>query len=271
MNKRLYYTGEVARMAGVTVRTVRFYDREGLLSPSAHSEKGYRLYTDEDVLQLQKILALKYLGFSLDEIKRCLQIGPYELGEWLLLQKIMLREKRMQLDSILQAIEETEQMLRAGAGDWHTLLHIIQMMQQEQAGDWRRKYLDEWQIKRLEELSRTHYTEAQRQKLAEWGKDFGEEEQKQASLRWERIGGELRRMVREGIAPASPEAQQLVAEWLDLIQGFTHGDPDIIESLKRMYTDIKQTSPEQRPFQLPYEGEEEAFLYRALALYEQRR
>jgi DNA-binding transcriptional MerR regulator len=60
----------------VSIRTLRYYDKVGLLSPSQYTEAGYRLYTDADLLRLQQILALKFLGFSLEEIKHCLQIGP---------------------------------------------------------------------------------------------------------------------------------------------------------------------------------------------------
>ena len=64
-----YYTsGEFAKKANVTIRTIRYYDKQGILKPSKVSDAGYRMYTDEDFARLQKILSLKYLGFSLEEI-----------------------------------------------------------------------------------------------------------------------------------------------------------------------------------------------------------
>ena len=62
--------GEVAKKMGVTVRTLQYYDKEGLLSPSAESEGGRRLYTDKDLVTLHQIMSLKSLGFSLDDIKQ---------------------------------------------------------------------------------------------------------------------------------------------------------------------------------------------------------
>ena len=50
-----YTTGEFARMAHVTIRTIRYYDKKGLLKPSFINESGYRMYSDEDFLKLQKI------------------------------------------------------------------------------------------------------------------------------------------------------------------------------------------------------------------------
>ena len=61
--------GEVAKKMNVTVRTLQYYDREGLLSPSAISEGGRRLYTDKDIVTLHQILSLKHLGFTLNDIK----------------------------------------------------------------------------------------------------------------------------------------------------------------------------------------------------------
>ena len=56
---------EAAKKLGVTVRTLQYYDKEGLLSPSAASEGGRRLYTDKDLVMLHQIISLKSLGFSL--------------------------------------------------------------------------------------------------------------------------------------------------------------------------------------------------------------
>ena len=70
MKKEGYYSsGEFARMAHVTLRTIRYYDKQNILKPSYVSEAGARFYTDEDLARLQQILLLKFLGFSLDDIR----------------------------------------------------------------------------------------------------------------------------------------------------------------------------------------------------------
>ena len=66
MNK--YQIGTLAKLANVTERTLRYYDKIGLLKPSTVLSNGYRQYTDTDLLKLQKILSLKHLGFSIEEI-----------------------------------------------------------------------------------------------------------------------------------------------------------------------------------------------------------
>lgn len=66
--KRYYFSGEFAKLANVTQRTLRYYDKIGLLKPSLIMENGYRKYSDDDLIQLQKIVFYKQLGFSLEEI-----------------------------------------------------------------------------------------------------------------------------------------------------------------------------------------------------------
>ena len=64
-----YSSGQFARMANVSVRTIRFYDKQNILKPSYVTPAGARFYTDSDFARLQQILLLKYLGFSLDDIR----------------------------------------------------------------------------------------------------------------------------------------------------------------------------------------------------------
>ena len=248
----------------MSIRTLRFYDKVGLLSPSQYTEAGYRLYTDADFLRLQQILALKFLGFSLDEIKCCLQVGPTALRESLALQKAMMREKREQLDTIIQAIDETEKLLQTKRDDWEPLVKVIQVIQMTQSNDWRNKYLTDEQLKKMQELSEKSYTEEQRQKIAEWGKNWSEEDQRVASQKWSTILAELQRLLSTGADPASPEAQDFIGRWLALIGEFTHGDPGVTEGLKKWYGSLKEMPASEAPFAYPYSKEGEAFLRKAI-------
>ena len=100
--------GEAARKIGVTVRTLQYYDKEGLLSPSAESEGGRRLYTDKDLVILHQIISLKSLGFSLDDIKhRLISLEtPTDVATALTEQADSIREKIEQLTASLAAIEQ---------------------------------------------------------------------------------------------------------------------------------------------------------------------
>lgn len=67
--KKYYTTGQFAKLANITERTVRYYDKIGLLKPSFIMQNGYRKYSHEDLMKLQRILLFKTLGFSLEEIE----------------------------------------------------------------------------------------------------------------------------------------------------------------------------------------------------------
>jgi DNA-binding transcriptional MerR regulator len=69
--------GDLGKLTGLTVRTLRFYDQIGLFSPSGHSDSGHRLYNEADIKQLHQILSLKYLGLSLEEIQSVLKGHTY--------------------------------------------------------------------------------------------------------------------------------------------------------------------------------------------------
>ena len=102
--------GEVAKKMRTTVRTLQYYDKEGLLSPSAESEGVRRLYTDKDLVTLHQILSLKSLGFSLDDIKRRLISleTPTDVATALTEQADSIREKKEQLTDSLTAIEQSK-------------------------------------------------------------------------------------------------------------------------------------------------------------------
>ena len=67
---KLYHAREFAELAGVTVRTLHYYDRLGLLQPSYRSDAQYRLYSQRDLAQLEQIVVLKFLGLPLKSIGR---------------------------------------------------------------------------------------------------------------------------------------------------------------------------------------------------------
>jgi DNA-binding transcriptional MerR regulator len=99
--------GELAKKMGVTVRTLQYYDKEGLLSPSAESDGGFRLYTDKDAVQLHQILSMKYVGFSLSDIKkRHISLDtPADVESALTAQQKAIEEKIEALSESLKAIK----------------------------------------------------------------------------------------------------------------------------------------------------------------------
>lgn len=133
MEKKYYSTGEFAAKAHVTVRTIRFYDKKGLLSPAMKTGSGARKYTDEDFSKLEQILLLKYLGFSLEEIKE-LTIGsqdPDNLLNSLKIQRHLLEERIDEMKSVTAAIDKTVTALKKGNVDWNNMLGLIHLTSME--------------------------------------------------------------------------------------------------------------------------------------------
>src|ERR1051325_4603224 len=79
-DEKLFKTREFAKLAGVTVRALHHYDRLRLLKPSRYTRAGYRLYSERDFARLEQIVALKFIGFPLKEIKRILNREAADLA-----------------------------------------------------------------------------------------------------------------------------------------------------------------------------------------------
>jgi len=98
---KLYHVQEFAKLAGVTVRALHHYDRLGLLKPD-RTEAGYRLYYLRDLERLEQIVALKFLGIPLKQIRWMFQRGASEMSHSLEMQRRVLEEKRRLLDSAIR-------------------------------------------------------------------------------------------------------------------------------------------------------------------------
>ncbi|HSQ88529.1 MerR family transcriptional regulator [Romboutsia sp.] len=132
--ERLYTTGEFAKMAGVTIRTIRYYDTKGILKPSHHNSSGHRLYSNEDFIKLKKILALKYLGLSLDEVMNT-ELYSFEKDDMvnsLRLQKNIIKNKINHMKTVLNAIETAEVSIQNDENlDWNKTIDIIKILENE--------------------------------------------------------------------------------------------------------------------------------------------
>ena len=97
--------GTVARLAGISIRTLHHYDEIGLLAPGERSDAGYRLYADSDLERLQQILLLRELGLGLDEIARVLDDPGYDRLGALIEQRRQLEQSRTRIDRLVAAVD----------------------------------------------------------------------------------------------------------------------------------------------------------------------
>ena len=122
-----YKTGQFARLANVSERTIRYYDKIGLLKPSFVMENGYRQYSDLDLLKLQKILSLKHLGFSIEEIFPMVMDNT-NLKESFELQIDLIEDKISHLQSLKDALKKASQ---SSDLSWNMILSLVQLSNEE--------------------------------------------------------------------------------------------------------------------------------------------
>lgn len=131
MDKKLYLTGEFARKANVSVRTIHYYEKMGLIHPEKILENGYRCYGEEEFARLQRILTLKLLGFSLEEIQ---ELSIHEentnfLQKSFEMQLSLVRRKIEHLRAVEKSIQDVSQMFLAGSSpDWEEITKLIRMV-----------------------------------------------------------------------------------------------------------------------------------------------
>jgi DNA-binding transcriptional MerR regulator len=144
MDKKMT-SGEIAKAAGVSQKAVRLYDEKGLLKPTDYSEGNYRLYDEAALQVLEKIVALKQIGFSLEEIRDNLIAGDaVDIEEALRIQLKNMEEKRYQIQKVIDAINRTlERKTVSGSGegslgnkekklDWDDVALIVQSVSLDQ-------------------------------------------------------------------------------------------------------------------------------------------
>jgi len=237
----LYQAREFALRTGTTVRTLHHYDRLGLLRPTTYTAAGYRLYGESDFARLQQIVTLKFIGLSLKQIKELLNRSNLDLAATLRLQQAVIEEKRRQLEMVSRAIMRAEKTLAANdATDWEVFKKIIEEIDMENNMEWAKKY----------------YTDEQ---LAELKGRWSPEIQEKAERDWAALIKEVEAAMSQGQDPAGETAQALAARWSALIEGFTGGNPAIMENLKKVYADWPSDVKK------PYSKDVGTFIYTAMA------
>jgi DNA-binding transcriptional MerR regulator len=210
--KQLYRVGEVAARTGVSIRTLHHYDDIELLRPSGHTEAGYRLYSDEDLLSLQQILTLRYLGFELQQIRELLQRPDFDLVISLHIQQRALRDQIAVLARIDAVLGELlEQRTRTGTWAWELVARASAAVQHslEQRG---------------EHVSDYYSPEEMQKIFAEIGTKVTKEDIQQIEQQWTALIHEVR--ANRDLDPASPQAQALADRWDAMTQATFASYPD---------------------------------------------
>jgi DNA-binding transcriptional MerR regulator len=199
---RLYRVHEFAQLAGVTVKALHHYERLGLLKP-ARSSAGYRMYSERDLERLEQIVALKFLGLPLKQIKAVLDPAAPDLSSALKAQRRAIQKQQELLSRALRAIQAAESAIEPGKpADPAILKAIIEVIDMQDGIEMMKKYYSE---------------EAWRKR-----KRYYEEG---PSPEWQALYRDVAEALGED--PGSEKAQALADRWLDLSVRAYCGDPEV--------------------------------------------
>lgn len=200
---RSYQVHEFAELAGVTVKALHHYDRFGLLKPG-RTEAGYRRYCDRDLEKLEHIVALKFLGFPLKQIRVLLERPARRLQADLRLQRRALEEKHMLLGRAIRAIQSAEQSLETDrSNNPAPLKKIIEVLAMQDGIEQMKKY---YSTEEAWEKRRRYYQEG-------------------PSPEWRSLYRDVNAALKDD--PGSENAQALAERWLELGMRAAKGDPDL--------------------------------------------
>jgi MerR family transcriptional regulator, thiopeptide resistance regulator len=239
---------DFARDAGVTVRTLRLYDRLGVLKPATLTQSGYRLYGRAQLERLEHIVALRFVGFSLDQIKELLGESDPPLAVALRMQRAVIARQKRRLESALDAIDQAQRALEGNgrrADLWKTLRTVIEVFKMQNEWDWTKKYYSDEALEKIEERRR--------------GTPHSVVEQGQRD--WTALIAEVEDAASRGVDPASGEAHALANRWRALVQQFTHGDAEIQRGLNRLWSD---TTHWPADFKRPWSDAADSFISAAM-------
>jgi DNA-binding transcriptional MerR regulator len=213
----VWRVGEIAKLTGLSVRTLHYYEEMGLLEPADRTETGHRRYTEADIARLQQILSLKSIGFSLEEIRECLKNPNYSP---LTVLKLHMEQVRRQIDALMQLQKRLEtvadQLQQRGAANTQEFIYLMEGIRMAE------KY---------------PFTPEQMEKIRQQGEKLGPDKIREVEQEWPELIAKVRAEMEKGTPPDSPEVRQLARRWKELVEMFTGGDQGIAETLKRRYMD----------------------------------
>lgn len=242
--KHVFTIGEFGKRTTTTVRTLRFYEELGLLIPAKQNNSGHRLYGFEDLAKLQQIQSLKFLGYSLQEIKDLIDNGstvPKHFEMSLSWQHKLLTEKRKEVNHAIEAVEHVQFLLREGKPiTWPVLSSLLFKMENEQE-----------QIEWLKE----HCSE----EVAEQYSSLPKEQRHQVDIEMLDWLSTLKKVMSEGASPQSPEAFNVAVKLSEIAMKHADNKEELLKQMQEVQASMK---PDIANFNFPtiLTPEEEAFL-----------
>lgn len=219
-----YKVKEVADIVGVSIRTLHYYDKIGLLKPESISPAGYRLYTDHDLEKLQQVLFFKELEFSLQETKDIIDSPSFDKRHALKAHKELLIEKKNRLEGIIESVEKSLQAIEGGIKmDNKGMFDSFDMTEIEKHKE---KYAEETKQK----YGHTDAYKESEKKTSKYTKDDWARIMRRSNEIYTKIAALMDK------EPSDPQVQEAVGEWRQHItDSFYTCTPEIFRGLGDMY------------------------------------
>ena len=238
---KTYTVGTLAKMAGVSVRTLHYYDEVGLLVPPSRSAAGYRLYGTEDLLQLQQILFFRELDMPLEEIADVLDDPSFDQVQALVSHRQVMEERIARTQRLLTTIDKTLLRLKGESVEL-TDEELYEGFTKEQAERYQREAAERYDPAVVAESNRRirKMSKVQWQALKEKGNavtqaiaDAMSVDQRTADQRT----ADQRIVDQRIVDPQDPKVQALVAEHFAWIGNFYTVTPQIYRGLAQLYVE----------------------------------
>lgn len=210
-----WFVKQLAEITDTSVQTLHHYDRIGLLKPSGHSAKGYRIYNEADLLKLQQIIALKFFGFELKQIKALL-LGEATIREHFMAQMSFLESKAKALNETSAALKNLiKELDDSSALPWQTIIDLIGVyrMGEKLEHSWVKKILTPKELKQF-----VQFEEGLK-------KRFSSSEKEQFHKNWSSLVLEIEKSLKEDPAKDSSMAlAKKVMEQVNNLYGDEHAN-----------------------------------------------
>lgn len=215
----VYTIKKLADLAGVSVRTLHYYDEIGLLKPQFRNKSGYRYYGEEAVMRLQQIMFFRELGFGLKEIGKIILKPDFDVLEALQSHRALLLKKSERVNELLVTVDKTIKKLKGEVK--MQIKEYYQGFSDEQIEKYRREARERWGEKTLEESEK---------RVIKMGKE------KFAAIQAE--GNIIFKTISNNMAKGfdSTEVQEQVAEWRQWLENFSHYSEESVLGLGRVYS-----------------------------------
>jgi DNA-binding transcriptional MerR regulator len=240
-----YTVKQLAEIAGVTRRTLHFYDEKGLLAPSEVGENGYRYYDEAALLRLQQVLFYREMGLELDRIKAILDDPGFDTLAALQAHRQILQDKAQRLQTLVKTVDKT-------------IMHLIGEIDMSEKNMFA-GFSDEQQKKYAEEAVE-RWGETAKQSIQLWN-SYSAERKQEILQEGGGIYTEIAANMDKGAA--SPEVRALLVRWHEHLRHFYDPSIETLGGLGNMYhddPDFNATFTAMHP-DLP------AFLKEAIAIY----